>query len=85
MINWDEFAHIHVIRKLREVIGKWFAIDVFFADDRGNLKLIEKGRKHECTNKVVGLLLSRDEGVEALAELARETVNELRKTQEKDL
>ena len=42
MINWDEFEHIHVIRKLKEVIAKWWNIDVFFADDRGNLKIVEK-------------------------------------------
>jgi len=85
MINWDEFEHIHVIRKLREVIGKWFSIDVFFADDRGNLKLLEKGKKYEFTNKVVGLLLQRDEGYDALSEFVRDTVNELRRTQDKEM
>jgi len=85
MINWDEFEHIHVIRKLKEVIAKWFAIDVFFADDRGNLKIIEKGIKRDYANNVLNLLLQREEGFDHLSEFVRNTVNELRKTQEKDM
>ncbi len=85
MINWDEFEHIHVIRKLKEVIAKWWHIDVFFADDRGNLKLIEKGQKRDYSNYVVNLLLSRADGYDSLAEFARNAVNELKRTQEKDM
>ncbi|MFM8316163.1 MAG: sigma 54-interacting transcriptional regulator, partial [Deltaproteobacteria bacterium] len=83
MINWDEFEHIHVIRKLKEVIAKWFSIDVYFADDRGNLKIIEKGGKREHANKVMNLILQRDEGYDALSDFIRNTTNELKKTQEK--
>ena len=85
MINWDEFEHIHVIRKLKEVIARWWAIDVFFGDDRGNLKIIEKGAKREYANSVCGILLQREEGYESLTEFMRTTVGDLRKTQEKDM
>ena len=60
MINWDDFEHIHVIRKLKEVIAKWWAIDVYFADDRGNLKIIEKGVKRDFSNPVLNLLMQRE-------------------------
>jgi two-component system response regulator HupR/HoxA len=85
MINWDEFEHIHVIRKLKEIIAKWYNIDVFFADDRGNLKIIEKGAKREYSNHICNLLLQRDEGYDNLAEFVKNTIADLRKTQEKDL
>lgn len=85
MINWDEFEHIHVIRKLKEIIAKWFAIDVFFADDRGNLKIIEKGTKRDYANHALNLLLQREEGYESLSEYVRTVVMDLRKTQEKDM
>ncbi len=85
MINWDEFEHIHVIRKLKEVIAKWFNIDVFFGDDRGNLKIIERGAKREYSNHVLNLLLQRDDGYDHLAEFVRNTVTDLRKTSEKDM
>ncbi len=85
MINWDEFEHIHVIRKLKEVISKWFAIDVFFADDRGNLKVFEKGKKYETSNGVLKLMLQRTDGYDALATFVHTATMELKKTQEKDL
>ncbi len=85
MINWDEFEHIHVIRKLKEVIAKWFNIDVFFSDDRGNLKIIERGVKREYSNQVLNLLLQREDGYDHLSEFVRNTVADLRKTNERDM
>lgn len=85
MINWDEFEHIHVIRKLKEVIGKWWNIDVFFADDRGNLKIIEKGQKRQYVNTIVGMLMQRDDGYDSLSEFIRSAVMDLRKSQEKEI
>ena len=85
MINWDEFEHIHVIRKLKEIIARWWNIDVFFADDRGNLKIVEKGAHKDYSNFVCNLLLQRDVGYDSLAEFAKSVVADLRRTQEKDL
>jgi two-component system response regulator HupR/HoxA len=85
MINWDEFEHIHVIRKLKEVISRWWSIDVYFGDDRGNLKIIEKGTKRDFSNPICHMLLQRDDGYDSLTEFVRTTIGELRKTQEKDL
>jgi transcriptional regulator with PAS, ATPase and Fis domain len=84
MINWDEFEHIHVIRKLKEVIAKWFQIDVFFADDRGNIKIIEKGTKKEFSNAVCNLVLKKEEGFEHFAEFIRTSTLDLKKSQEKN-
>lgn len=84
MINWDEFEHIHVIRKIKEVLGRWWNIDIFFSDDRGNLKIVERGQKREYANNVMNLVLQRENGYDALAEYVRTTTAELRKTQEKD-
>ncbi|MEZ4870834.1 MAG: hypothetical protein R2827_01050 [Bdellovibrionales bacterium] len=39
MINWDEFEHIHVIKKLKEILNSWWNIDVIFTDERGQLKI----------------------------------------------
>src|SRR5438552_355299 len=85
MINWDEFEHIHVIRKLKEVIARWWAIDVFFADDRGNLKIVEKGGKRSFNNPVISLLLQREDGYDALVEFVRSSTLDLRKSQDKDM
>ncbi len=83
MINWDEFEHIHVIRKLKQIVGRWWNVDVFFADDRGNIKLINKGSGTEFTNYICNLLLQRDEGFDSLSEFVRKNVGDIRKSQEK--
>ena len=38
MINWSEFEHIHVIKKLKQILKSWWNIDVLFTDERGHLK-----------------------------------------------
>jgi two-component system, NtrC family, response regulator HupR/HoxA len=38
MINWDEFEHIHVIKKLKHILGAWWNVDTVFTDDRGVLR-----------------------------------------------
>jgi len=84
MINWDEFEHIHVIRKLKEVIARWFSVDVLFADDRGNLKILEKGTKKELSNQVLSLMLQRDDGYEKISDFVRDITVNLRKSQDKE-
>ena len=36
MMNWDEFEHIHVIKKLKNIVGKWWNVDIIFTDEMGN-------------------------------------------------
>jgi transcriptional regulator with PAS, ATPase and Fis domain len=36
MMNWDEFEHIHVIKKLKNIVGQWFNVDIIFTDEMGN-------------------------------------------------
>lgn len=38
MINWDEFEHIHVIRKLKQILISWWNIDTLFTDEKGNVR-----------------------------------------------
>lgn len=48
MINWEELKHIHVIRKLEEILAQWFNTDIFFVDAKGaiqNLDLQDKRRE----------------------------------------
>jgi two-component system, NtrC family, response regulator HupR/HoxA len=42
MINWGELKHIHVIRKLEEILAQWFNTDIFFLDERGVIQNYEQ-------------------------------------------
>jgi two-component system, NtrC family, response regulator HupR/HoxA len=65
MINWDEFEHIHVIRKLKQIIGSWWHIDVVFTDDKGRLRGVPDLAK--ITNPAVKTFLSKETSLDSLA------------------
>ena len=80
MINWEEFEQLHVVRKLREILGQWWGIEVFFADDRGNLKNISPEQNKKLVNPICQLLLSSEKGVESLSQFSRRSTSELPKS-----
>jgi two-component system, NtrC family, response regulator HupR/HoxA len=77
VINWDEFDHIHVIKKLKQILGAWWSIDVVFTDDRGIIKAFDK-TKTQFSNPAVGFLMSREPAVESLAQIVTKTIEDLR-------
>jgi len=79
MFDWDEFEHLHVVRKLKEILSQWWNVEVFFADDRGFLRNIEKGEEKTFKNPVLNLLLNSEKGFDSLAELTKNITSEIRK------
>ena len=71
MINWDDLEHIHVIRKLREILSKWWHTEVFFADDRGYLRGLDPEKVKEYKNLVCNLILQTERGTEFLTEYSK--------------
>jgi len=62
MINFEELKHIHVIRKLQSILRSWFNTEIFFIDDRGNLRNLETmGNPSEWKNGLAALYV-RDPG-----------------------
>ncbi|MBY0469650.1 sigma 54-interacting transcriptional regulator [bacterium] len=65
MINWDELKHIHVIRKLEEILAQWFNTEIFFVDDRGQVRNYDPlDRQREFKNPLCATLLPKDKGRE---------------------
>ncbi len=63
MINWEELKHIHVIRKLEQVLGQWFSTEIFFLDERGNVKNYDPlDRQREFRNPLCATLLPKEAG-----------------------
>jgi transcriptional regulator with GAF, ATPase, and Fis domain len=77
MINWDEFEHIHVIKKLKQILGAWWNIDVIFTDERGQLKGFDNEKNVFC-NPVVGHLINKEVGLQSVAEMVTKTIDDLR-------
>jgi two-component system response regulator HupR/HoxA len=80
MINWDEFEHIHVIRKLKQILGAWWNIDVVFTDERGQLKGFDQ-EKTQFNNPVVAQLMQKETAKGSIAEMVVKTIDDLRTSQ----
>jgi hypothetical protein len=65
MINWEELKHIHVIRKLEGILAQWFHTDIFFVDERGQVRNFDLLDRHkEFKNPLATLLLQKEKGRE---------------------
>ncbi len=82
MINWDEFEHIHVIKRLRQILGAWWNVDVLFTDERGVLKGLG-GTKFPWTNPATPFLIGKEPVQNSLTELVTRTIDELRSSDSK--
>lgn len=79
MINWDEFEHIHVIRKLKQIVGSWWNIDVLFTDDRGKLKLGSL-EQNKFFNTSTPVLLTKEAALESLSDCIHKGIEDLKLT-----
>ncbi len=77
MINWDEFEHIHVIKKLKQILSAWWHIDVVFTDERGHLRGFDR-TKMQLTNPAVAAYLAKESAVDNLAEMVTKSIDDLR-------
>jgi two-component system response regulator HupR/HoxA len=77
MINWDEFEHIHVIKKLRHILSSWWNVDVVFTDERGLIKGFDAA-KASWANPATGLLMSKEAAQQNMAEFVMKTIEDLR-------
>jgi transcriptional regulator with PAS, ATPase and Fis domain len=77
MINWDEFEHIHVIKKLKQILNTWWNIDIVFTDDRGQMKGFDP-EKHGFCNPGTEIYLSKESVVASLNELVAKSLEEIK-------
>lgn len=77
MINWDEFEHIHVIKKLKQILNAWWTIDIVFTDERGQMRGFDN-EKIAFSNPAVQHLVNKEIGQSSLAELVTKSIDDLR-------
>lgn len=77
MINWDEFEHIHVIKKLKQILGAWWNIDVIFTDERGQIRGFDN-EKMPFSNPAVAHLMAKEVAQQSIAELVVKSIDDLR-------
>jgi two-component system, NtrC family, response regulator HupR/HoxA len=82
MINFDEFDHIHVIKKLKQILSSWWNVELLFTDERGNIKSFDKTNMR-MKNSAVMAFLEKDAAVDNLGAEVSKLVDDLRSTENK--
>ncbi len=78
MINWDEIKHIHVIRKLEEILSSWFNTGILMTDAQGEIRNHGKDEEPHSKNLLCQLILQSEGGHEFLDNFAAQAGTELR-------
>ena len=72
-VRWEEFDKIHVIRKLREIVGRWWKIQLNFTDQKGLLRGVPDGKFFNPLNQVCKAITGNAKGFEGCRGTARTT------------
>lgn len=79
-IQWEDFERIHVVRKIREVIGSWFHVDILLVDDQGKIRNSFKGDESPRANFLMKKVLGHDVGWEYLSQVVEKVNSQLLKS-----
>jgi len=72
-IKWEEFDKLHVVKRLREVIGKWWHIQINFTDAKGFLRGVPDGKFFNPLNPLSQAITADDKGFADCVHEARKT------------
>lgn len=61
-IRWQEFEKLHVIRKLRALVGQWWKLQMHFTDHKGLLKGVPSGKFFNPLNPISQAIVEDDRG-----------------------
>ena len=82
MINWSDFEHIHVIKKLKEILVSWWQIDLIFTDDRGVIKS-STSSEPSLFNPAVAYAFNNEEAQKDLTQIVVKALEQLKTTQDR--
>ena len=69
MLKWQDFQDLRVIRKIRVIISQWWNTEIFFVDEAGNLKNIDRNNLPALKNTALTLLFKKPAGFDLLNNL----------------
>ena len=70
-VRWSDFDKLHVIRRLRELVGKWWKIQINFTDTKGLLRGVPDGKFFNPLNPICQAVTGDSKGFEACRGTAR--------------
>lgn len=61
-VRWQDFDKLHVIRRLRQLVGKWWKVQLNFTDEKGFVRGVPQGRFFNPINSVCKGITGDDKG-----------------------
>jgi transcriptional regulator with PAS, ATPase and Fis domain len=77
MMNWEEFEHMHVIKRFRQIMSSWWGVDILLSDEFGELKNWNH-QKVNYTNPMLPFLLQKEVVREQLKSFVVRAIDDLR-------
>ena len=71
-VRWEEFDKFHVIRRLRELVGNWWQVQINFTDSKGLLRGVPEGKFFNPLNPICQAIVSDEKGFEDRRNTARQ-------------
>ena len=75
-IRWQEFEKLLVIRKLRDLVGQWWSIQMHFTDHKGLLKGVPSGKFFNPLNPISQAIVEDDRGFSSTMQDVKKTTLE---------
>ncbi|MBI2602508.1 MAG: sigma 54-interacting transcriptional regulator [Deltaproteobacteria bacterium] len=72
-LPWEDFDKLHVIRRLREIVGEWWKVQLNFTDHRGYLRGVPKGKFFNPIHQVCRGIAADDKGFRGCLGTVRKT------------
>ncbi len=78
MVNWSEFEHTHVIKKLRHLLSSWWNVEILFTNDRGQVK--GTGDISKFSNSAMKVFLEKHSVHQNFSELVQAAIEDIKET-----
>lgn len=72
-VDYEEFEQLHVVRRLKQIVGNWWRVQINFTDEKGYLRGVTAGKFFNPQNPVSAALVADDETFKDSLNFARLT------------
>ncbi|MFK7826533.1 MAG: sigma 54-interacting transcriptional regulator [Oligoflexales bacterium] len=72
-VNWQDFDKLHVIRRLRQLVGKWWKVQLNFTDEKGFVRGVPEGKFFNPINPICKVITGDDKGFKGCMSTVKQT------------
>lgn len=78
-VRWDEFDKMLVVRRLRELVGRWWKVQINFTDEKGFLRGVPDGKFFNPLNSLCQGVIANEKGFNGCRDTARKNTVDMTK------